>query len=413
MRQLILTLIVSQCLIVFHNQINAQGTWTQKADVGTFGRLNAVGFSIGTKGYIGTGRYHPFAYPYPDSLLRDFWEWDQTTNAWTQKADFAGTARLYSIGFSIGTKGYIGLGADTTGWAKDMWEWDQATNIWTQKANFGGTGRYFPVSFSIGSKGYFGTGSLTLTQGLDDFWEFDPATNIWSQKANFAGGIRQEAIGFSIGSKGYIGVGRDYQGGNTYNDLWEWDQTTNTWSQKSNYGGIPKYNSAAFSINTKGYIATGLSDTTYYLNDFWEWDKSTNIWGQKATFSGVGRCEAVGFSIGNKGYVGTGSNEFWIGYKDFWEYDPNGNGINEYKNPISISIFPNPFYAQTTMQTNNLLLNATLTVYNLYGQAVKEIKNISGHTVTLFRDNLPSGLYFVRLTEEGKTLATDKLVITD
>ncbi|MBI3502927.1 MAG: hypothetical protein HY063_14140 [Bacteroidetes bacterium] len=29
------------------------------------------------------------------------------------------------------------------------------------------------------------------------------------------------------------------------------------------------------------------------------------------------------------------------------------------------------------------------------------------------RDNLASGLYFVRLTEENKTIAIDKLVITD
>ena len=44
---------------------------------------------------------------------------------------------------------------------------------------------------------------------------------------------------------------------------------------------------------------------------------------------------------------------------------------------------------------------------------VKQIKNISGQTVVLSRDNLASGLYFVRLTENNKTLAVDKFVITD
>jgi len=33
----------------------AQGTWTQKANFGEIGRAGAVGFSIGTKGYVGTG----------------------------------------------------------------------------------------------------------------------------------------------------------------------------------------------------------------------------------------------------------------------------------------------------------------------------------------------------------------------
>ena len=87
-------------------------------------------------------------------------------------------------------------------------------------------------------------------------------------------------------------------------------------------------------------------------------------------------------------------------------------GINEYQYSFSFTIFPNPFSAETTLQTNNLLKNATLTVYNCFGQTVAQIKNISGQTVTLSRDNLASGLYFLRLTEENN-IYTDKLVITD
>ena len=78
-----------------------------------------------------------------------------------------------------------------------------------------------------------------------------------------------------------------------------------------------------------------------------------------------------------------------------------------------ISVFPNPFSAQTVLQTDIILKNATLTVDNCFGQPVKQIKNISGWTVILFRDNLPSGLYFLRLTENNKTLSVEKLVIID
>ena len=77
------------------------------------------------------------------------------------------------------------------------------------------------------------------------------------------------------------------------------------------------------------------------------------------------------------------------------------------------SFFPNPFSSQATLQTTNLFHNATLTVYNCLEQTVKEIKNINGQTITFNRDNLPSGLYFIRLTEENKTIAVDKLVIAD
>ena len=84
--------------------VDAQNTWTQKANLPASGRVHAAGFSIGTKGYIGIG--------YGGAFLKDFWQWDQPTNVWTQKADFGGTVRDGSFGFSIGTKGYIGAGYD-------------------------------------------------------------------------------------------------------------------------------------------------------------------------------------------------------------------------------------------------------------------------------------------------------------
>ena len=68
---------------------------------------------------------------------------------------------------------------------------------------------------------------------------------------------------------------------------------------------------------------------------------------------------------------------------------------------------------QTTLQAVRRLQNASLTVYNSVGQIVKDIDNLSGQAIIFHRDNLASGLYFVRLTEENKTIAVDKLVITD
>ena len=46
-----------------------------------------------------------------------------TPNTWTQKADFGGTARNAAVGFSIGSKGYIGTGYDGS-YCKDFWEYD-------------------------------------------------------------------------------------------------------------------------------------------------------------------------------------------------------------------------------------------------------------------------------------------------
>lgn len=87
--------------------------------------------------------------------------------------------------------------------------------------------------------------------------------------------------------------------------------------------------------------------------------------------------------------------------------------INENTTKQTIKISPNPFASQTTLQTDKTLANATLALYNSLGQQVKQIVNISGQTVTLHRDNLSSGLYYLQLTQDNQTIASDKLVITD
>lgn len=84
-----------------------------------------------------------------------------------------------------------------------------------------------------------------------------------------------------------------------------------------------------------------------------------------------------------------------------------------YPNSIKIKTYPNPFSTHTTLQTDNSLNNAILTVFNMQGIAVKQINNINGHSVILYRENLPSGIYFFQLTQHKTVLTTSKLVIID
>lgn len=128
----------------------------------------ATGFSIGTKGYIGTGQYYN----------NDFWEYNPSGDSWTKKADFPGSARSDAAGFSIGTKGYIGTGYDGNEY------YDAATD-----------------QIHIGEK--------------NDFYEYDASSDTWIKKADFPFSAR-DAVGFSIGSKGYIGTGFQSSYGNSY-----------------------------------------------------------------------------------------------------------------------------------------------------------------------------------------------------
>ena len=58
---------------------------------------------------------------------------------WIQKADFAGGDRSNAVGFSIGNKGYVATGVDASrGLRNDFWEFDPISGNWTKKADFPG-----------------------------------------------------------------------------------------------------------------------------------------------------------------------------------------------------------------------------------------------------------------------------------
>jgi hypothetical protein len=83
------------------------------------------------------------------------------------------------------------------------------------------------------------------------------------------------------------------------------------------------------------------------------------------------------------------------------------------QNGTDVIIYPNPFSSLATLQAGNPLINAAITVYNPSGQVVMQINNFNGQTITLNRDNLPNGLYFVYLTQDSKLITTKKIIITD
>lgn len=378
-----------------NNIINAQDIWTQKTDYAGIETYGAVGLSIGSKGYIGTGT---------DSCnySRKFWQYDPSTDTWTQKADFGGVGRFWAVGFTIGSKCYIGTGVygDTSDiMAKDFWEYDTLTDNWTRKSDFGGCPRYGAVGFSIGSKGYIGTGLDSNYLGLNDFWEYDPANDTWTQKADFPGEARGAAAGFSIGTKGYIGTGLD---NNVLglNDFWEYNPANDTWAQKADFGGAGRDCASGFSINSKGYIAIGLNVDLYLpYNDLWEYNVANDNWTQKADYIGSAWDGAVAFSVGSKGYLGTGSGDT-IEYKDFYEYSPSNVGIEELSSE-NISISPNP--SSSFIDIESGLRNPAYSSYKIFDALGTMITKgrIAENKFQIDIRGFAEGLYFLKLENEN------------
>ncbi len=284
--------------------------WTRKADFGGVSRQGAASFSIGSKGYIGTGQ------DAGGNKTTDFWEYDPISNAWTQKADFGGTARINAVGLGIGSKGYIGTGYDV-GNKRDFWEYDPALNTWTQKANFGGTFRTGAAGFTIGNKGYIGTGKSGTRK--NDFWEYNPATDTWAQKANFSGTARDGATAFCINGKGYMGLGYDITGV-IKSDFYEYDPANDTWNQKASFTGPSRHQAVGFCVGNSGYAALGINGAVR-RNDLWEYNPISNSWIQKANFGGTPRRYASAFVIDGMAYVGMGQDQKGAIKKDIWQYE--------------------------------------------------------------------------------------------
>jgi N-acetylneuraminic acid mutarotase len=368
--------------------------WTQKADfIGS--RTMAAGFSIGTKGYIGTGRErYGCGMKLPcEKDYNDFWEYNPTNNTWTKKADFGGDVRILAEGFSIGDKGYIGMGGRVD-YKKDFWEYNPTTNIWTRKADFPGLARWAAVGFSIGNKGYVGLGQNGTTNFVD-LWEYDPLTDSWTKKTDFPGVARSGVVYFSIGNRGYVGLGLSIE---LISDFWEYNPENNSWKRIADFPGSYRQVATGFSIGTKGYVVAGHNGL--YLKDLWEWNSLTNTWAKKEDFGGSGRISAVGFSVGSKGYFGTGEDGFCE--KDFWEYNAViTSSPLSFNNDGFAKVFPNPVNNRITIEypkefdveiadingrhINSYPRNKTNLIIDLndYPKAIYLLKIISDHKIVV------------------------------
>jgi hypothetical protein len=89
-------------------------------------------------------------------------------------------------------------------------------------------------------------------------------------------------------------------------------------------------------------------------------------------------------------------------------------GIAPPGNSNYFKISPNPFSSSTTLELLNQGQNGDLeyAVLNMYGQIVLSSK-LTGRQTEITRGNLPGGVYIIRLLNEKRVIATNKLIITD
>ena len=193
----------SATLTDFWKYVPATKEWTQIADFPGHRRQQAVAFVLDGKGYVGTGRSGT-------TLFDDFYRYDPVTNSWDTVANFGGGDRRNAVAFVVEGKAYVGTGYSNSNSpslanvTKDLWQYDPTTDQWTEKGSIPGA-RGDAMAFSIGDKGYIAGGNGDAPKNI---YEYDPATDMYTIGAKFdAMYAREDGSAFVLNGKAYIGLG--------------------------------------------------------------------------------------------------------------------------------------------------------------------------------------------------------------
>ena len=136
--------------------------------------------------------------------------------------------------------------------------------------------------------------------------------------------------------------------------------------------------------------------------------------------SGYGQVRAISVNSNDDifitgSYAGTlnlGQVSTPIGNGNFFSAKLNMiTGINEINNDKVINCFPNPWSTFTTIRSDMDFLNEDFSLMNLLGQEIIKVNGYTGESFYLHRDNLESGIYFLKIIERGGRTSTIKMII--
>jgi len=381
-----------------------QNTWVQRDSVGGPPKSASIGFSMNGFGFIGLG-FDQFEYKRSLYLYNaNFDDWEKMNSMGSTTGQ--GLERSSAVAFVANYKAYIGTGQGANPYLRDFWEYNSSSNTWTQVADFAGTSRREAAAFGISGFGYVGTGIDSTGTLKKDFWKYDPTLNTWSAISDFGGTARKQAVSFAMDGQGYVGTGDD---GSFTNDFWQYEPLTDTWGQKADFAGTPRYGATGFGIFPNAYIGTGYDNTLSYTNDFWEYNYFNDSWVQVADFPGTPRANAASFAIEDRGFLGTGYDGQTL--DDFYEYTPILSIEN--RSTITSKVYPNPTKDELNIYLNNSYNVTEITVYSLSGKVILHKKvNSSNGKISANIPTIPSGMYLYSVGNNGEIITYGKFIVS-
>jgi N-acetylneuraminic acid mutarotase len=350
------------------------GNWVGRATFSGIAMGAGASFVINNIAYVGTG-INPliphsklqtmFSYT-ATAILNKAYGYDSAYGSWAQVGSFPGQGRSDAVGFTIGSTGYLGSGLANDGATalSDFYSYNAAANTWTQIDSIHNDTASFPrydaVAFAFDTTAYVLTGTNQLYY-FNDIWRYSPSTNTWIQQpvppSTFS--PRSGAISWVYNSQGYIVTGytpgSSTATGNLCYDFWRFtpgsDTSTQGWyrlrdiyntsgeSYDDSYTDIERTGGNGFLIlgqptGDKAYVTLGSAngvDVTFT----WEYTFSTDLWNEKTPYEGTARTGACSWTLTGsvpstagvattRGFIGTGLNQgSTAAFSDCEEFFPN------------------------------------------------------------------------------------------
>ncbi len=381
--------------------ITANAQWSTRASLPGIARAKAASFNINDKIFMMGGVNNS------NVVLNDFWQYDITSDSWTQKTNFPGAERYGAVSFVLNNFGYIVAGGNDNGYLDDLWEYDPANNFWLQKTGLPVTSpqhdnqRVEAFAFVVGNKAYLGGGSgfvfganSTNPYAFFDLWEYDPISDNWTQKSDIPDFIgRNMSIAVAINGKGYVGLGCNVDQTINRRTFWEYDPSNDSWTAKADFPNDFTADAGAVVYGSQLYVVGGVNLNPVSLsNQVYQYDPVADIWAQMSPFSGNDIAGEFSVTTPTSAFIGGGYNGSIVPRNDLWEISSAITGINKTDND-DIAVYPNPCSDHLSVKSKNEI--ATIEIYNSGGQLV--VSQRSKESVIVL-NNLTDGNYTVRTT---------------
>ncbi len=404
----------TQLLILLFFTASAQYAWVNKNPFSGTPRFKSAEFSVNGKGYVVGGRTASS----PLTYIRDTWEYDPTTDTWTQKSNYP-FSMVQPASFTIGNKGYIVGGQNSSfAYVNSTYEYDPINDTWTSKAAFPESGVGGCFEFVVNGKAYVGGGARNSSQPSTTMYEYNAATDTWTSKASYPGNASVNPVGFSIGNFGYAGSGTT-GAGTLFKDFYKYNPATDTWTPIAAFPGKVRFEAMVFVIDGKAYLGGGARNfgSNYFaLNDMYVYDPVADTWSPAPSLPGLPTAHSANFVINNVGYLVNGYD--YDGDSYYKTVSAFGScttisGLEE--NPViegtQLAVYPNPATNQLNVNIQgDLVSQIQFDVYSVDGKLIKT-GNSSQNRFELNTATFSNGVYILSVKDKSGQMSSARFEI--